>query len=85
VNGVARALSFPSGAALRATVRRYTGLTPRKIREGGGYQLLLHMFSARVGAPEVILPSTEHDRETSFPLSAVPLADQAGRDCVHDS
>ncbi|MGH7719012.1 MAG: hypothetical protein ACREON_09250 [Gemmatimonadaceae bacterium] len=45
---MARMLSFPSGSAFRATLRRYTHLTPRQLQKAGGYRLLLQRFCSRL-------------------------------------
>jgi AraC-like DNA-binding protein len=44
VEQVAYALEFPSGAALRNMLRRYTDLRPQELRENGGHRCILHLF-----------------------------------------
>lgn len=47
VEYVALALEFSSASALRNQLKRYAGLTPQDIREGGGLKLLLNAFQER--------------------------------------
>ena len=44
VERIAHELDFPSGAALRNMLKRYTGLQPREVRENGGLNCVLHAF-----------------------------------------
>jgi AraC-like DNA-binding protein len=44
VERIAHELDFPSGAALRNMLKRYTGLQPREVRENGGLRCVLHAF-----------------------------------------
>jgi AraC-like DNA-binding protein len=44
VEQVAMLLDFPSGAALRNMLKRYTGLKPSEIRENGGLSCVLHIM-----------------------------------------
>jgi AraC-like DNA-binding protein len=44
VEQIAHELDFPSGAALRNMLKRYTGLQPREVRENGGLRCVLHAF-----------------------------------------
>ena len=44
VEQVALLLDFPSGAALRNMLKRYTGLAPGEIRENGGMRCVLHVL-----------------------------------------
>ena len=44
VERVAMELDFPSGAALRNMLRRYTGLRPAELRERGGLRYALTLF-----------------------------------------
>jgi AraC-like DNA-binding protein len=44
VEQVAHELDFPSGAALRNMLRRYTGLRPQDVREAGGLACMLEAF-----------------------------------------
>ena len=37
-------LDFSSGASLRNMLKRYTGLSPREVRENGGLRCVLHAF-----------------------------------------
>jgi AraC-like DNA-binding protein len=51
LEGIALALDFASGAALRNMLLRYTGLRPREVRENGGLRCVLHLFKRLVTAP----------------------------------
>lgn len=47
VESVALALDFPSVGALRVQLRRYAGVCPQQVREGGGLAPLLRAFLAQ--------------------------------------
>jgi len=47
---VAFAVGYSSANALRNTLRRYTSLTPRQVRESGGLDCVLSAFRERLGA-----------------------------------
>ncbi|HEU4566161.1 MAG TPA: helix-turn-helix domain-containing protein [Gemmatimonadaceae bacterium] len=49
VEQVALELDFPSGAALRNMLKRYTGLQPREVRERGGLACALAAFRDALG------------------------------------
>jgi transcriptional regulator GlxA family with amidase domain len=49
VEQVAYALNFPSAAAFRNMLRRYTGLAPGEVRINGGLNCVLHAFRRSVG------------------------------------
>jgi AraC-like DNA-binding protein len=49
VEQVAHELDFPSGAALRNMLRRYTGLRPQDVREVGGIARVLDAFRRSIG------------------------------------
>lgn len=51
VEQVALLLDFSSGTALRNMLKRYTGLSPREVRENGGLQCVLHAFRRTLAAP----------------------------------
>jgi hypothetical protein len=54
---VALRLEFPGAAALRNMLARYTGLTPREVREGGGVRAVLAAFRGALAAPRPEAPA----------------------------
>ena len=44
VEQIALLLDFSSGASLRNMLKRYTGLSPREVRENGGLRCVLHVL-----------------------------------------
>jgi len=51
VEQVALLLDFSSSAALRNMLKRYTGLSPREVRENGGLRCVLHAFRQTLAPP----------------------------------
>jgi AraC-like DNA-binding protein len=51
VDGVALALEFASGSALRGMLQRYAKVTPRQLRARGGLPYLLAIFASPQGRP----------------------------------
>jgi AraC-like DNA-binding protein len=51
VEQIALLLDFSSGASLRNMLKRYTGLSPREVRENGGLRCVLHVFRQALGPP----------------------------------
>ncbi|MEJ7811844.1 MAG: helix-turn-helix domain-containing protein [Gemmatimonadaceae bacterium] len=49
-DSVALALDFGSGSDFRTALRRYTGLRPLDVRQGGGLRCLLPLFMERLAA-----------------------------------
>ena len=44
-------LDFSSAASLRNMLKRYTGLSPREVRENGGLRCVLHAFRQTLVPP----------------------------------
>jgi len=51
VEQVALLLDFSSAASLRNMLKRYTGLSPREVRENGGLRCVLHAFRQTLVPP----------------------------------
>jgi AraC-like DNA-binding protein len=50
---VAYTLDFPSGAALRNMLRRYTDLRPQELRENGGHRCVVHLFKQAIARSQL--------------------------------
>jgi AraC-like DNA-binding protein len=57
VEQVAMLLDFPSGAALRNMLKRYTGLRPGEIRENGGMNCVLYIMKRSLQPAPTSAPS----------------------------
>jgi transcriptional regulator GlxA family with amidase domain len=51
VEQIALLLDFSSAASLRNMLKRYTGLSPREVRENGGLRCVLHAFRQTLVPP----------------------------------
>jgi transcriptional regulator GlxA family with amidase domain len=51
VEQIALLLDFSSAASLRNMLKRYTGLSPREVRENGGLRCVLHAFRQTLSPP----------------------------------
>jgi AraC-like DNA-binding protein len=62
VDQTALALGFTSGSALRGMLQRYTGLTPRQLRDRGGLNHLVELFTNQLHERMAVTP-LRHDAD----------------------
>jgi AraC-like DNA-binding protein len=78
VDGVAKQLAFPSGPALRALLRRYTGWSTTQLRQHGGFSALLTACERALRPEPMAAPaaSADADRRCGAPPTS-PVASSA--------